>query len=114
MRRNIALDALPHGRTVVHFAFPDVPPRTRHWWLVMGAGAADVCDTDPGHETSITVTADLRVMVVVWRGDTKWQEALRTGALKIEGPATLHRASLPFHHPPPPINTLLIGGPQVG
>jgi DNA-binding HxlR family transcriptional regulator len=105
MHRNMALDALPHGRTVIHFAFPDVPPRTRHWWLVLDAGTADVCDTDPGHETSVTVTADLRVMVAIWRGDTQWQEALRTETLRIEGPADLRRA-LPTWFTLSPFTTL--------
>ena len=34
------------------------------------------------------MTADLRVMVAIWRGDTPWQDALRTETLKIEGPTT--------------------------
>ena len=94
MRRNTALDAVPDDRTVVFFVFPDVPPRNRHWWLVLTPEAADVCDIDPGYETSVTVTADLRTMVAIWRGDTPWQDALRSGALQIQGPEPLRR-SLP-------------------
>ncbi|NVI89182.1 helix-turn-helix domain-containing protein [Actinomadura sp. BRA 177] len=91
MRRNITLDAIPDTRTVILFVFPDVQPRNRHWWLVMNAGAADVCDTDPGYEVSVTVTADLRHMVRIWRGDTPWQDALRSGAIDIQGPEPLRR-----------------------
>lgn len=91
MRRRVALHTVPAGRTVIRFVFPDIPPRNGHWWLVLTPETADVCDTDPGHETSVTVTADLRVMVAIWRGDTPWQDALRTGALKIQGPEPLRR-----------------------
>ncbi len=64
----------------------------------------DDCDTDPGHETSITVTADLRVMVAIWRGDAQWQEALRTDTLIIDGPAAPRRAP-PTWFPPSPFTT---------
>ncbi|GAA1857398.1 winged helix-turn-helix transcriptional regulator [Actinomadura bangladeshensis] len=91
MRRNIVPGALPAHRTVILFAFPDVPARTRHWWLVLTPDNADVCDTDPGFEVSVTVTADLRDMVRIWRGDLSWPDALRSGALDLQGPETVRR-----------------------
>jgi DNA-binding HxlR family transcriptional regulator len=91
MRRNLTPDALPDGRTVIRFVFPDVPSRNRHWWLVISPGTADVCDADPGHEVSVTVTADLRHLVRIWRGDLTWDAALRSDALRIQGPEPLRR-----------------------
>ncbi len=91
MRRNITLDAIPDTRTVILFVFPDVQPRNRHWWLVMNAGAADVCDTDPGYEVSVTVTADLRHMVRIWRGDTPGRT-----------PSAPERSTSRAPNPPPP------------
>jgi hypothetical protein len=44
MHRNIDHDAVPGGRTVVQFRFPDVPAGIRDWWLVITSGEADVCD----------------------------------------------------------------------
>ena len=35
MHRNIDHDAVPAGRNVVQFTFPDVPASSRHWWLVI-------------------------------------------------------------------------------
>lgn len=92
MHRNIDHAAVPHGRTVVQFRFPDVPAKLGLWWLVITSDDADVCDVDPGFEVAVTVTADLRHMVEVWRGDMGWADALRSGAIEIRGPETLRRA----------------------
>ncbi|WP_328666270.1 helix-turn-helix transcriptional regulator [Streptomyces sp. NBC_00322] len=92
MHRRVDADAVPEGRTVVQFQFPDVPARNRHWWLVITAAGADVCDTDPGFTVAVTVTAGLRRMIEVWRGDLSWSDALRTGALEVQGPEAVRRA----------------------
>jgi hypothetical protein len=92
MHRNVDHAAVPAGRTVVQFTFPDVAAATREWWLVITPEEADVCDADPGYPVAVTVTASLRRMTQVWRGDVGWQEALRSGAVTIAGPASLRRA----------------------
>ncbi|TDE16920.1 helix-turn-helix domain-containing protein [Actinomadura sp. 6K520] len=92
MRRNVASNAVPDGRTVILFVFPDAPSRLRHWWLLLTPEAADLCDTDPGYEVSVTVAADLRHLVGIWRGDLRWEDALRSGTLDVQGPEPLRRA----------------------
>jgi DNA-binding HxlR family transcriptional regulator len=92
MHRNIDYTAVPPGRTVVQFRFPDVPPATRDWWLVINPQETDVCDHDPGYPIAVTVTGSLRGLTRVWRGDVTWPEALRSGALTIQGPVTQRRA----------------------
>lgn len=92
MHRNIDHEAVPDGRTVVRFSFPDVPASMRHWWLVIESGDADVCDFDPGHDVAVTVTGSLRGLVGIWRGDVEWRTALRSGAVDVQGPADLRRA----------------------
>ena len=47
---------------------------------------------DPGHAVAVTVTANLRSMVNLWRGDLSWSTALRTGAVQVHGPEGLRRA----------------------
>ena len=84
--------AVPAGQTTVRFHFPDAPPRTRHWWLVIRADDVDVCDDDPEQPVAVVITADLRTMVQVWRGDLGWSAALGTGRVRIEGPEQLRRA----------------------
>ncbi|HXM55724.1 MAG TPA: helix-turn-helix domain-containing protein [Candidatus Dormibacteraeota bacterium] len=92
MHRSIDHAAVPDGRTVVQFRFPDAPVGTRTWWLVITPAEADVCDADPGYEVAVTVTASLRRMVEVWRGDRGWSESLRSGAIELDGPSALRRA----------------------
>jgi putative sterol carrier protein len=79
---------------VVRFRFPDAPAKVRNWWLVITPDEADVCDADPGYDTAVTVTASLRGLVAVWRGDLGWLDALRSGAVEVRGPEALRR-SLP-------------------
>lgn len=100
MHRNVDYSVVPAGRTVVHFQFPDVPARSRRWWLVITAGDVDVCDTDPGHEVSVTVTVDLRTMTRIWRGDLTWSDALAAGTMSVEGPSSLRRALPRWFIPP--------------
>ncbi|MBA3524582.1 MAG: hypothetical protein H0T85_08550 [Geodermatophilaceae bacterium] len=47
MHRNVDHNAVPAGRSVVQFVFPDVVARTRVWWMVITAEGADVCDATP-------------------------------------------------------------------
>ncbi|WP_111765596.1 winged helix-turn-helix transcriptional regulator [Nakamurella deserti] len=94
MHRSVVADAVPQGRTVVRFRFPDAPTGSRDWWLVISADGTDVCDIDPGHEVALTVTGRLRALTEVWRGDRTWQDAVGAGELVVSGPADLRR-SLP-------------------
>jgi hypothetical protein len=92
MHRHIDAGAVPDGRTVVQFRFPDVSADLRDWWLVITRGEADVCDFDPGYDVAVTVTSSLRSMVEIWRGDRSWSAALRTGAVEVHGPEVMRRA----------------------
>ena len=77
---------------MVQFRFSDLPASTRDWWLVITPEEADVCDVDPGYPVGVSVTASLRRMVEVWRGDLGWSDALRSGAVEVHGPEALRRA----------------------
>ena len=92
MHRNIDHAAVPPGRSVVHFDFTDVSGPTRYWWLVITPHEADVCDADPGFPVTATVHTRLRRMIEIWRGDSTWSEALREGALRVDGPESTRRA----------------------
>ena len=92
VHRNVDAGAVPAGRTVVRFAFPPLRGKGRDWWVVITPPTTDLCDFDPGFDTAATVTADLRSMVRVWRGDLSWGEALRSGGIAIEAPEETRRA----------------------
>lgn len=89
---NIDHEVLPSGRTVVQFVFPSADRDQRDWWLVLTAAEADVCDSDPGHDVDLVVTADLRALTAVWMGDRAWVAALRDGDISIAGNVQLRRA----------------------
>jgi DNA-binding HxlR family transcriptional regulator len=91
MHRNVDLATIPDGRTVIQFRFPDAPAQSRDWWLVITRDETDVCDVDPGFGVTVSVKADLRSMVRIWRGDLSWSRAVRAGSLEVQGPAALRR-----------------------
>jgi DNA-binding HxlR family transcriptional regulator len=92
IHRNIDTEAVPDGRTVIAFVFPDVGSATRRWWLVVSGGGVDVCDDDPGHPVRVTVETPLRTLVRIWRGDLGWSAALRSGELVLHGEEQARRA----------------------
>jgi DNA-binding HxlR family transcriptional regulator len=92
MHRNVDHTLVPRGRTVVQFGFPDVTTRKRDWWLLLDPTDADVCDDDPGLPIALTVSAELRALTEVWRGDRDWSDAVGRGAIVVHGPESLRRA----------------------
>ena len=91
LRRTIPAHSWPAGRTVIAFVFSDVASRASRWWLCVEGGAVDLCDYDPGFDIDATVTASLRALTQVWRGDQSWTTALKSGSVLMEGPALLTR-----------------------
>jgi DNA-binding HxlR family transcriptional regulator len=92
MHRNVDLEAVPDGRTVIAFDLSGVPPSARWWWLVISDSGVDICDDDPGHPVRVTVRAPLRTLTLIWRGDLSWSAALRSGDLELIGEPQACRA----------------------
>jgi hypothetical protein len=93
VRRGIDTEAVPDGRTVMLFVFPELQPAAaRRWWLVISGEGVDVCDVDPGHDVRVTVETSLRTMIRIWRGDVPWSAALRSGELVLRGEPQACRA----------------------
>jgi DNA-binding HxlR family transcriptional regulator len=92
MSRTVPVERWPSGRTVVEFHFDDIDPTMRSWWFVVADGGVDVCDADPGHEISATVSTQLRTLVRIWRGDMSWTDALRGEAVSVTAPPRVVRA----------------------
>lgn len=85
MHRNVDLEAVPDGRTVIAFDISGVPPSARFWWLVISDSGVDVCDEDPGHPVRVTVRGSLLTLTLIWRGDVTWSAAQRSGDLELLG-----------------------------
>ena len=94
MHRRVDHSAAPDGKTVVHFVFSEIDRQSRNWWLVINSDEVDVCDLDPGFEVTVSVSAGLRPLTEIWRGDLTWSDAIRSGEVTISGPEALRR-SLP-------------------
>lgn len=96
VHRNLDVDAMPPGRTVLAFAFPDVEPRSRHWWIVVDPGdgreGVDLCDFDPGFGATVEITGTLGDLTDLWRGDLPWGTALRDGRIRLDGQVQACRA----------------------
>lgn len=94
LRRHVAVEAFPSGRTVVHIELEGEPRRRRYWWFVVQRGEeedVDVCMSDPGHPVTVTATATLRTLVDVLMGDIRWSDALGRGLVRIKGDPALTR-----------------------
>jgi DNA-binding HxlR family transcriptional regulator len=91
VHRNVNLAAVPPGRTVLHFTFPDVALEERNWWVVITADDVDLCSVDPGHPLTATVETDVRTLTRIWRGELTWSQSQRSGALQVHGPSYVGR-----------------------
>ena len=95
VQRNVDVEVLPPGRTVLQFRFRDRPPGERDWWLVCTQAEVDLCDFDPGHPVTGRIDTPLSLFVRVWRGDVAWDQAFRSGELTVDG-STAVRRNLPI------------------
>lgn len=92
IRRTIPLERWPRVRTVVAFRLTGAPPKAGSWWLMVSDGAAEVCDFDPGHEVTASVSTSLRTLTQIWRGDQSWESAVLDGSVVIDAPTEVRRA----------------------
>jgi DNA-binding HxlR family transcriptional regulator len=90
MRGTVKTDALPAGRTVIHFRFRRVPEKLRYFWLVLPE--ADLCLSDPGFGVDVIVRSDAKSLTAVWMGDLGLNAALSSGAVELEGRRELVRS----------------------
>ena len=89
VRGTVRADELPARRTVVHFRFPRAAAKVRYFWLVLPD--ADLCLTDPGFGVDVTVSSDPESLTAVWMGDLPVSDAVRSGAVTLEGTPALVR-----------------------
>ena len=88
MARHVELERLPRGRTVVELKFR--APK-RRLWLVLEREEVLVCMQHPGFDVDLIVGADSSALYDVYFGRTTLAEAVRSGAVTLEGPSRLTR-----------------------
>jgi DNA-binding HxlR family transcriptional regulator len=95
MHRRVDARRLPARRVVARFEFRAFPPRCkplRTCWLLLDRRGSEVCIKDPMLDVDVTVHADAGRLARVWVGASTFEEALRAGDLRLEGPRDLVRA----------------------
>jgi DNA-binding HxlR family transcriptional regulator len=92
MRRSLAPALFPARRCTVNFLYPDVSAAKRSWWLVVDAGKADLCATNPGFEVDLYVKSSLRSMTAVWMGLSTVQKEIDAGQIELIGDRELARS----------------------
>ena len=83
---------LPAGRLIVSLIFPDERPTNRRYWILIDGGNAELCYSDPGGQPDLVVEAGSRGFVDWHRGARSWADVLRSGDIRLSGPAWLRRA----------------------
>ena len=84
--------ALPSDRLVVALIFPEERPGNRRYWLLIDGGNAELCYSDPGGQPDLVVEAGSRAFVDWHRGARSWRDGIRSGDIKLTGPAWLRRS----------------------
>ena len=95
MHRRIDVRRLPARRVVARFEFRAFPARCkplRTCWLILDRRRSEVCVRDPMLDVDLVVSVDAGAMARVWMGAMTFDDATRTGGLRLEGPPDLVRA----------------------
>ena len=87
----VAPSVFAPGRVTVHINFTDIPRHKAEYWFVNKDGELDLCVSDPGFETDLFLSATLRNLTHLYRGDIKVATALDDGRLEAIGPQRLIR-----------------------
>jgi DNA-binding HxlR family transcriptional regulator len=90
LRRRLQVDRLPAGRVTVQFEFRDADKRC--FWLVLHRPDVDLCLADPGFDTDLCVTTDVRTFTRVYLGHVSIAHALGEGSVTVAGRSDLRRA----------------------
>ena len=92
IRVHLATDLLPARRVVVQFDFPEQPPAHRRFWILFEPDGAELCYAPPGLPVDVSVTAGSEAFTRWHVGGIEWRDALRSGAIRVDGPRALARA----------------------
>lgn len=92
VHRRLNMAQMPARKTVIQIEFTDGPRDGRYFWLVCNDGRVEVCLKDPGYAVDLYVRTTVRVLAETWRGLRSVRQEVRSGAIGLDGKATLRRA----------------------
>ena len=90
LERSIDTEQLVGNQTTIQFRFNDLEQQQLFWLLVNGANV-QLCVKDPQRDIDVFFSTRVRTMAEVWMGDRSYAEAIKSGDLYVQGPASLTR-----------------------
>jgi DNA-binding HxlR family transcriptional regulator len=91
LHRNLHVDRLPAKETVVAFWLRDVEAKRSRYWLRIQKPEVELCLTNQGFEENLKVETTAQALIDVWMGHKPLNQALKSKAIDVQGPATLVR-----------------------
>ena len=82
MHSRVYRERLPKQRVVVEFDFWETRPA--RFWLVLTREDVSVCQTHPGYEVDVLVTAELKSFYQVWLGKIAFMDAVNSGNVELD------------------------------
>jgi DNA-binding HxlR family transcriptional regulator len=82
MHSRVYRERLPKQRVVVEFDFWETRPA--RLWLVLTTEDVSVCQTHPGFEMDVLVSAELKSFFQVWLGKLAFKDALSSGKIQLD------------------------------
>jgi DNA-binding HxlR family transcriptional regulator len=84
---------LPRRRVLVRFDYPTLSGPGSRGWLLIERGDAEICEKHPGGEEDLVVVVSDPVTFARWDlGELEWGDAVRGGAIEVQGSRALARA----------------------
>jgi hypothetical protein len=93
VRCHLDRERLPDRRVVVRFEYPTLSGPGCRGWLLIEGGDAELCERHPGGEEDLVVVVNDPLAFARWElGELAWGDAVRGGAIQLQGPPVLARA----------------------
>lgn len=84
-------EALPAGRSLVEFTFPDEVPTNRRYWLLVSDQQGELCYSHPGGDPDLYITAASDAFTQWHVGKLPWWTAVGDGTIRVAGSTRLAR-----------------------
>jgi DNA-binding HxlR family transcriptional regulator len=97
--RLVQLELLPSDGLIVRIELSDRP--TDQFWMVLRKPQAEVCSTHPGRSEDLVMQTDSETLARWHLRHLSYDDALRTGRIRVEGPNRQIRAFIDSIRPSP-------------
>jgi DNA-binding HxlR family transcriptional regulator len=81
-------ERIPTGTTVVRVALADT---AQHYWIMLRRPQSELCTRSSGHVEDVIVHTDTATLVALHLEQLSYDEALRAGRVRLDGPPALTR-----------------------